>query len=213
MRGVTMPKRTGVVRLGLLRSGQACRRRSRTLVWTAAVLAIGAPLVWSTSAAAIPGARLFGYSRSEQSHTVPSNVMLLGVDVVGASGGGNFGVTSGASLGGYLPVHGGETLYAEVGQQGAFAGGATFGGGGAAGGYPACSVTCPQNTFAGSGGGASDVRSCSASAASCPGGVNSGGSRLIVAVGVGEPAVLVRPPGSRARLCRTTAARSISRTR
>ena len=84
-------------------------------------------------------------------------------------------------------------LYAEVGQSGTAGGGATFGGGGAAGapppGVPDCGigdqrVPC-SGPWAGSGGGASDVRTCSELAASCPGGGTSTGSRLIVAAGGG----------------------------
>ena len=101
----------------------------------------------------------------------------------------------GATVQGYLATTPGETLYAEVGQSGTAGGGPTFGGGGAAGGpppgVPDCklggsdmSVPC-SGPWAGSGGGASDVRTCSELAARCPGGGTSAESRLIVAAGGG----------------------------
>ena len=144
-----------------------------------------------------------GYTGSEQAYTVPSGVMLEGVLVQGGWGGstdpqppavdGIF--AAGATLQGYLATSPGETLYAEVGQNGTAGGGATFGGGGAAGspppGVPDCtlsgsdmSVPC-DGPWAGSGGGASDIRTCSELAASCPGGGTSAESRLIVAAGGG----------------------------
>lgn len=133
----------------------------------------------TASATTVPGETVFAYTGAQQTYTVPSNVLLVGIDVAGASGGGG---NVGASLGGYLGVNGGETLYPEVGQQGTFGGGATFGGGGAAGQFPGCSG-CSVPTAAGSGGGASDVRTCSETATSCQGGGTSDESRLIVASG------------------------------
>ena len=108
-------------------------------------------LVGATPAAAIPGETVFAPTEAEQSYTVPANVVLLGVATIGAVGeSGNYG----EPLAGYLPVRGGEVLYVEVGQNGSFNGDATFGGGGAAGAYPGpCSGSCPNNVFAGSGGG------------------------------------------------------------
>ncbi len=129
----------------------------------------------------IAGPTKFSYTGGEQTYTVPANVLLVGIDAAGASSAdGNVG----ASLGGYLPVQGGQTLYAEVGQNGAYGGGATFGGGGAAGQFPGC-AGCSANSAASSGAGASDVRTCSEQAASCPGGGTSDASRQIVAGGGG----------------------------
>ncbi len=139
----------------------------------------------------------------QQVYTVPSGVLLEGVVAVGGWGGstdpqppalqGIF--AEGATLQGYLATRPGQTLYAEVGQSGTAGGGSTFGGGGAAGapppGVPNCtlagsdmSVPC-SGPWAGSGGGASDIRTCSELAASCSGGVTSAASRLIVAAGGG----------------------------
>ena len=76
-----------------------------------------------------------------------------------------------------IPVTAGETLWVEVGSNGAdginVGGPAVFGGGGAPG------------SDAGGGGGASDVRTCSETATSCSGGGTSLGSRLVVAGGGG----------------------------
>ena len=174
-------------------------------------LRLGSALVVCLAAAlALPAAALgfaaptqFGSTGTEQSYTVPSGVMVEGVTVQGAWGGstdpqppavqGIF--AAGATLQGYLATSPGATLYAEVGQNGTAGGGPTFGGGGAAGGpppgVPNCtlsgsdmSVPC-SGAWAGSGGGASDVRTCSELAASCPGGGTSADSRLIVAAGGG----------------------------
>ena len=138
----------------------------------------------------------FHFDRVEQPYTVPSGVLVEGVLVDGASGGSEDaqpGYTTdqyGAALQGYLQTTPGDTLYAEVGQNGTAGGGATFGGGGAAGGgndNPTCSSNgdpC-SGAVAGSGGGASDVRACSMFAVSCSGGGSSLDSRLIVAAGGG----------------------------
>lgn len=126
---------------------------------------------------------------------------MLGLDVVGGFGGDDDAQlplasqigSYGASLEGYLSTRPGERLYIEVGQSGKAGGGATFGGGGAAGtpppGIPDCgpgsavpSDPC-AGAWAGSGGGASDVRTCSELAPSCPGGGTSADSRLMVAAG------------------------------
>ncbi|HTX10401.1 MAG TPA: hypothetical protein VME22_17390 [Solirubrobacteraceae bacterium] len=125
------------------------------------------------------------YTGGEQPYVVPSGVQLLGVLVQGAWGGADNGVNeNGAGVEGILPVSPGETLYGEVGQNGSYGGGATFGGGGAAGAPPP-TVSGGIGEFASSGGGASDVRTCSMSALSCPGGGTSVGSRVIVAGGGG----------------------------
>jgi hypothetical protein len=137
----------------------------------------------------------------QQVYTVPSGVQMVGVNVVGGFGGNNdpqpplgsqIG-SYGASVEGYLATRPGEMLYVEVGQSGRAGGGATFGGGGAAGtpppGVPDCSLANSDKSvpcdgpWAGSGGGASDVRTCSELAPSCQGGGTSAGSRLIVAGG------------------------------
>src|ERR1700691_1705900 len=98
------------------------------------ILACAAP------AAAITGATKLEYTGGEQTYPVPSGVTLLEIEAVGAAGGGFDTTGFGMNLDGYLPVAPGQTLYGEVGQAGAYAysgsGGPTFGGGGAAGGFP-----------------------------------------------------------------------------
>ncbi len=129
----------------------------------------------------LPAAQTFTYTGSEQAYTVPAGVALVGIDAIGASGGaGPIGAGGvGETLTAYLPVTPGEVLYTEVGQDGSTGGSATFGGGGAPG------AQSDGLQGAGSGGGASDVRLCSASAASCEGGGTSLASRIVVAGGGG----------------------------
>jgi hypothetical protein len=165
----------------------------------AAAAALGLPaLAWG-----LAGPTQFTPTGHQQVYKVPSGVGLEGVVAVGGWGGstdpqppalqGIF--AAGATVQGYLATTPGETLYAEVGRSGTAGGGPTFGGGGAAGGPPPglqdcklggsdMSVPC-SGPWAGSGGGASDVRTCSELAASCPGGGTSAGSRLVVASGGG----------------------------
>jgi hypothetical protein len=107
-------------------------------------------------------------------------VVLLRVDATGAFGGPNVNTGgSGLTLFAYLPVQPRQMLYVEVGQVGAAGGAAGLGGGGAAG------TQASGQAGAGSGGGATDVRTCSKLATSCPGGITSAKSRLIVAGGGG----------------------------
>lgn len=160
------------------------------------LLAAAAGLFVPAQAWAVASPATFTSTGSEQPYTVPSGVLVEGVLVDGASGGSEDaqpGYTTdqyGAALQGYLQTTPGDTLYAEVGQNGTAGGGATFGGGGAAGGgndNPTCSSNgdpC-SGAVAGSGGGASDVRACSMFAVSCSGGGSSLDSRLIVAAGGG----------------------------
>jgi hypothetical protein len=170
-----------------------------------AVLAVAtaAALALPTAAFAIAAPTQFAPTGGQQVYTVPSGVLLEGVVAVGGWGGStdpqppasNNIFAAGATLQGYLATSPGETLYAEVGQSGTAGGGPTFGGGGAAGtpppGVPNCmlggsdmSVPC-SGPWAGSGGGASDVRTCSELAASCSAGGTSADSRLLVAAGGG----------------------------
>jgi len=135
----------------------------------------------------------FLYTGGEQTYTVPAGVGLVGVQLQGGAGGSVNGPGGGdpGGVGALLPVFPGERLFVEVGQNGAYNGGATFGGGGAAG--PPAPLVC-QNTngsgpcngaYASSGGGASDVRTCSEHTTSCPGGVSSIATRLLVGGGGG----------------------------
>jgi hypothetical protein len=171
--------------------------------WLAAALMVagGAALAFPTAALAIVAPTQLDPIGHQQVYTVPSGVMLEGVVTIGGWGGStdpqppaSQGIfAAGAVVQGYLATTPGQRLYAEVGQSGTAGGAATFGGGGAAGtpppGVPDCgigdtSVPC-SGPWAGSGGGASDVRTCSELAASCPGGATTLGSRLIVAAGGG----------------------------
>ena len=176
------------------------RRRLLSLLVVASVTTLALPAAGLAAALGIAAPKQFAPTGHQQVYTVPSGVLLLGVVAVGGWGGsddpqpsGSQIGSAGASLQGYLATRPGELLYPEVGQSGTAGGGATFGGGGAAGapppGVPDCGigdkkVPC-SGPWAGSGGGASDVRTCSELAASCPGGGTSAGSRLIVAAGGG----------------------------
>jgi hypothetical protein len=172
-----------------------------SLLVVASVAAIGVPAAGSQAAAsAIAAPKQFAPTGHQQVYTVPSGVLLEGVVAVGGSGGSDDPQPSGSPIGadgatlqGYLATRPGETLYVEVGQSGKPGGAATFGGGGAAGGAPpgvkdcatgATNVPC-SGPWAGAGGGASDVRTCSELVASCKGGGTSTASRLIVAAGAG----------------------------
>src|SRR5580693_8820879 len=134
----------------------------------------------AASAAATAGPTTLTYTGAQQTYTVPSGVVLLSIEAIGAAGGGTTGEGgSGLALTAQVPVTPNETLYTEVGAPGASGGIATFGGGGAAGSTASGATTMG----AGSGGGSTDVRTCSESAKSCPGGGTSLDSRLIVAGG------------------------------
>jgi Glycine rich protein len=176
--------------------------RCRLVVVLGVVVAAAVTLGPPAGASGFAAPATFSSTGAEQSYTVPSGVTVEGVLVQGAWGGSadpqppasNTIFAPGATLQGYLPTTPGQKLYTEVGQNGTAGGGAKFGGGGAAGGpppgVPNCgigdkSVPC-SGPWAGSGGGASDVRTCSELAASCPGGGTSAGSRLIVAAGGGR---------------------------
>ncbi len=149
-------------------------------VATAAALLSAAGGAW-----AIPAPTTLGYTGGERAYGIPSGVLVVGVAVQGAWGGESNNVgQQGEGITGYLTVRPGQTMFAEVGQNGGYDGGATFGGGGAAGAPPP-TLSGANGEFASAGGGASDVRTCSIHAASCSGGGSSLGSRLIVAAGGG----------------------------
>src|SRR5581483_9837164 len=167
--------------------------RLRLVATLAAVAGLVLPTAGSAVATnSVPPKKTFAYTGSEQSYTVPAGVVLLGLAVEGGHGGqhgdqaGEGGGRDGG-VGALLPVTPHEKLYVEVGSAGVHGGGPVFGGGGAAGAPPPVLSRNPQggtsNTaYANSGGGASDVRTCSMSA-KCPGG--SPASRLIVGGGGG----------------------------
>jgi len=135
---------------------------------------------------------MFSYTGAEQTYTVPPGVVLVGLAAVGGHGGDNAeGGGREGGVGALAPVTPGQKLYAEVGAAGVYGGDAMFGGGGAGGAPPPVVTICSNGSpcsgdYASSGGGASDVRTCSMSAVSCPGGVNSSATRLIVGGGGGR---------------------------
>ncbi len=114
----------------------------------------------------------YSFTGGEQRFIVPTGVFGVDVVAVGARGGSAGGVGGvGAQVDGEVSVTPGETLYVEVGGDGAVDGGGFNGGGGASGG-------------AAGGGGASDVRSSPLSAGLSP------DDRLLVAAGGGGGGVL-----------------------
>ncbi|HEY1688303.1 MAG TPA: hypothetical protein VGF95_05500 [Solirubrobacteraceae bacterium] len=139
-----------------IRQGGRLDRRVSMLLAAAGALATLA----AAPAAALAGApcsetvsQTFTYVDGQQCYLVPTGVDELHITAVGGAGGPtSFGESIGgfgAIVSGYLAVLPGEQLYVEVGANGSLEGGADFGGGGAAG------------TQSGSGGGASDIRTCS----------------------------------------------------
>lgn len=114
------------------------RSRLRAGLAAATIAALGLP----ASALGLATPTTFSSTGAEQSYTVPSGVLLEGVLAQGAWGGStdpqppaSQGIfAAGATLQGYLSTTPGQTLFAEVGQNGTAGGGPTFGGGGAAGG-------------------------------------------------------------------------------
>ena len=135
----------------------------------------------NSDAADPPGPTTLTYTGAQQSYTVPSGVVLLSIEAIGATGGSTGFGGSGFGLTAQLPVTPNEVLYAEVGEPGTTGGGPSFGGGGGAGTTSAGTT----NADAGSGGGATDVRTCSEVAKNCADGGTSADSRLIVAGGGG----------------------------
>jgi len=132
--------------------------------------------------------RLFTYTGSSQSWTVPSGVSTLMADVQGAQGGGN--TSSGGRIKGNISVTAGNTIYMMVGGQGTasayyscigsspalFSGG--FNGGGTGGGGQdtyGCGSGLTSYFRGASGGGATDIRTS----------VGDLATRLIVAGGGG----------------------------
>jgi hypothetical protein len=160
-----------------------------TLRFVSALAAVMA-LVFPDGALAIASSTTLSYTGAEQSYTVPSGVVMAALAVKGgrggqdAEGGGHEG-----GVGALLPVVPGQQLFVEVGSAGVYAGGPVFGGGGAAGAPPPVLAMCNGSpcaqVYASSGGGASDVRTCSISASTCPGGVSSAATRVIVGGGGG----------------------------
>jgi gliding motility-associated-like protein len=112
-----------------------------------------------------PGSQTFNFTGSQQTWTVPNGVTSINFTIAGAKGGnGTSGIAgaNGATLAGVLAVTPGQTIFINVGGQGAInAGGFNGGGNGGSG--------------AGGGGGATDIRL----------GGNGLGNRAVVAAGGG----------------------------
>ena len=114
----------------------------------------------SHSSVSSSGSQTFSYTGSQQTFTVPSGATTTTIKAWGAQGG-MYNSTWGAGKGGYstgtLNVSSGETLYIYVGGQGNSSGSNVQVSGGFNGGGYARGKT--NSAYAGSGGGASDVRS------------------------------------------------------
>ena len=127
----------------------------------------------------VTGFAKFSSTGTEQCYTAPAGVVELEVVALGGQGAtGNGGGVGGmgAKVSAVMPVTPGESLYVEVGGSAVGLNGG-YNGGGDGG-----------NDFegeGGGGGGASDVRTCSTTAGSCPGGLSSLQSRVLVAGGGG----------------------------
>ncbi len=146
------------------------QRAARRVPAAAGIAAAALLLAGAAPAAAQTQSQTFT-TVGETAFTVPANVTTLTVSAIGASGGNvvssGGGVLQsggqGGSVAATIPVRPGEVLYLEVGSAGA--NGTALGGAG--------------------GGGATDLRTCSVSAPSCPGGVGTLASRLVIAGGGG----------------------------
>lgn len=136
-----------------------------------AIATAGLAVALLTGASAAQATTVAFDDPGETAFTVPADVTSLQVQAIGGGGGNVIGVNGRPlQLGGQgrrvlatIAVSPGETLWVEVGEDGS--NGQVLGGGG--------------------GGGASDVRTCSASAPTCPNGVDTLQTRLIVAGGGG----------------------------
>jgi hypothetical protein len=146
------------------------------------VVAVAATVAGSGSAAAAgaTGSAVFPYTGAEQVYTVPSGVTMVRVLAVGGAGGAGAMSAQGAGPGGLgadvqadVPVTPGQQLFVEVGGAPGQPGTGGFNGGG------------DSRNGGGGGGGASDVRTCSRTASSCPVGNDTLTSRLVVAAGGG----------------------------
>jgi hypothetical protein len=154
------------------------RRRSPGRLLRAAAPAIVAAALFPSSALAGPVSQTFSQP-GETAFTVPPNVNQIHIDAFGAPGGNaDYPGGAGAEVQGDLAVASGQTLYVEVGV-----------GGGTAHDFDEFYGPRPG----GAGGGESDVRTCSATAASCSilgyGPVSSAQTQLLVAAGGGSSGI------------------------
>jgi hypothetical protein len=139
----------------------------------------------TTADAGGPVVRTFFFTGGEQVYTVPAAATAVHVNAVGARGAAGAQSADGApgGAGGFgavidadVPAMPGGLLFVEVGAPGTSG---AFGGGGAG------ATSAGAGAAGGRGGGASDVRTCSIAAATCPGGGTTLQSRLLVAGGGG----------------------------
>jgi hypothetical protein len=162
---------------------RACARACAATALAVATLVVATPT--PTASAAAPAPQTFTFTGAEQVYDVPPGVEMLHVVAIGGNGEG-FAAPGGAPGRGAVveanvPLPPGTTqVFVAVGGN---AHGSSEGGwnGGASGVSPDPS----RVPTSGGGGGASDVRTCSRAAASCPGAPSSLHSRLLVAGGGG----------------------------
>ena len=121
----------------------------------------------------------YRFTGGEQRFVVPPGVTQVHLIAVGGSGGGGLVGGHGVIVGATLRVMPGATLYVEVGGRGDAGHG--FNGGGSDGGGDYTGNGTARSPGGGIGGGASDVRTCARTAASC----HPLASRLLVAGGGG----------------------------
>jgi hypothetical protein len=155
---------------------ESAKPSSMTAMFHVVLVAL-ALILGSSGTARAETTAAFYYTGGEQTLAIPAGVTAVMVTAVGGKGGGP-DENIGAAAGGYgavvsisVSVLPNSMLYVEVAGNGAKESG--FNGGGAPG------------LYAGRGGGASDVRTCSKFAGTCPGGGTSLDSRLLVAAGGG----------------------------
>jgi uncharacterized repeat protein (TIGR01451 family) len=158
---------------------------ARKGVWTTLVAVVCGAGLLAGAGSALAETKEFKYTGTEQQFKVPAGVTSVQVMAIGGAGGSGLTAPAsapggagglGAVVSGSLGVTAGETLYVEVGGNGASK---TFG---AAGGFNGGGST---GFAGGGGGGASDVRTVSIGAEPSPGNKESLEHRLLVAAGGG----------------------------
>lgn len=194
----------------LTASGRTTPALNRCPVPAAALLALTSVLCVLGVAPASASTQTFTFTGDEQAYAVPRGVHSLHVVAIGAEGGKGEDSATGATTGGVgglgarieadLAVSPGQTLFIEVGGAGApgkdrnLLGAGGFNGGGTSNnGDPAIGQF--SSFRGGGGGGATDLRTCSRHAASCPAGKSSLETRLLVAGGGGGGGGIGGPGG------------------
>jgi hypothetical protein len=132
------------------------------------LLAVAAPVASATD----PGTQTIITAQGESTYTVPGNISGLSVEIIGTPGSEDDGLPGGAAadVTATIPVTGGETLYVEIG------------------------AGAGSGVFAGAGGGASDIQTCSVSNCADTGDPSTD-PRLLVAGGGGGAGEAVADPG------------------